>query len=59
MHPLLIEMSGRFDRLKTRMEITNAISELEDAYDMFSEIEQETVSGLIEELNRRLRSAPP
>ena len=36
----------------------DAISDLEDAYDSFSEIEQETVSKLIEELNRRLQNAP-
>ncbi|MBI4207590.1 MAG: hypothetical protein HY527_21430 [Betaproteobacteria bacterium] len=59
MHPLLVEMSHRFDRLKSRLEIVNAIGELEDAYDSFSEIEQETVSRLIEELNRRLKTAPP
>lgn len=59
MHPLLVEMSHRFDRLKSRVEIVNAIGELEDAYDSFSEIEQETVSRLIEELNRRLKTAPP
>lgn len=59
MHPLLVEMSRRFDRLKSRVEIVNAIGELEDAYDSFSEIEQETVSRLIEELNRRLKTAPP
>lgn len=58
MHPLLAEMSRRFDRLKTRDELLNAISDLEDAYDSFSEIEQDTVCKLIEELNRRLQSAP-
>lgn len=59
MHPLLVAMSRRFDRLKTRAEIMDAIGELEDAYDSFSEIEQDTVSRLIEELNRRLGTAPP
>lgn len=59
MHPLLVEMSARFDRMKTRREILDGMAELEDAYDAFSEIEQETVSRLIEELNRRLETAPP
>jgi hypothetical protein len=59
MHPLLVEMSARFDRLETRVEIVNAISELEDAYDSFSGIEQETASTLIEELNRRHKTASP
>ncbi len=59
MHSLLVEMSRKFDRLKTRDEIEDAISDLEDAYGSFSEIDQETVSKLIEELNRRLKAAPP
>ena len=59
MHPLLVEMSRKFDRLRTREELVDAISDLEDAYDSFSEIEQEAVSKLIEELNRRLKTAPP
>jgi hypothetical protein len=57
MHPLLVELSERFDRLKTREQILDAISDLEDAYETFSEVEQETVAKLIEELNRRLRNA--
>jgi hypothetical protein len=57
MHPLLVELSERFDRLKTREQILEAISDLEDAYETFSEVEQETVAKLIEELNRRLRNA--
>lgn len=57
MHPLLMEVSRRFDRLRTRDELLDAISDLEDAYDSFSEIEQDTVAKLIEELNRRLEAA--
>ncbi len=59
MHPLLVEMSRKFDQLRTRDQLVDAISDLEDAYDSFSEIDQETVSKLIEELNRRLQNAPP
>lgn len=59
MHPLLIELSRKFDRLKSRGEILEAVSDLEDVYDALSGIEQESTDGLIEELNRRLRSAAP
>jgi hypothetical protein len=52
-----MEVSRRFDRLRTRDELLDAISDLEDAYDSFSEIEQDTVAKLIEELNRRLEAA--
>lgn len=55
MHPILVELSGKFDQLKTRDQILNALSDLEDVYDGLSEIEQETVSRLIEELNHRLK----
>jgi len=54
MHPLLVELSKRFDQLTTRDQILEAISDLEDLYDSLDEIEQETVARLIEELNRRL-----
>jgi len=54
MHPLLVELSKRFDQLATRDQILDAISDLEALYDALDEIEQETVVKLIEELNRRL-----
>jgi len=54
MHPLLVQLSKRFDQLTTRDQILEAISDLEDLYDSLDEIEQETVARLIEELNRRL-----
>jgi len=54
MHPLLVELSKRFDQLMTRDQILEAISDLEESYDSLDEIEQETVARLIEELNRRL-----
>jgi len=54
MHPLLVELSKRFDHLTTRDEILEAISDLEALYDSLEEIEQETVARLIEELDRRL-----
>ena len=54
MHPLLVELSKRFDQLTTRDQILEAISDLEDLYDSLDEIEQETVARLIEELNQRL-----
>ena len=54
MHPLLVELSKRFDQLTTRDQILEAISDLEEVYDSLDEIEQETVARLIEELNRRL-----
>ena len=54
MHPLLVELSKRFDQLTTRDQILEAISDLEELYDSLDEIEQETVARLIEELNRRL-----
>ena len=54
MHPLLVELSKRFDQLKTRDQILEAISDLEALYDSLDEIEQETVARVIEELNRRL-----
>jgi len=54
MHPLLAELSKRFDQLATRDQILDAISDLEALYDSLDEIEQETVARLIEELNRRL-----
>lgn len=57
MHPMLVELSKRFDRLATREEMLDAISDLEEIYDSVSEIEQETIAQLIEELNRRLKSA--
>jgi len=56
---LLVELSRKFDQLQTREPILDAVSDLEDAYDAFSEIEQDTVSKIIEELNRRLKTAPP
>jgi len=59
MHPLLVELSKRFDQLKTRDQILEAISDLEDIYDSLDEIEQETVARLIEELNRRLGDIKP
>lgn len=54
MHPLLVQLSKRFDQLTTRDQILEAISDLEDLYDSLDEIEQETVARLIEALNRRL-----
>jgi hypothetical protein len=54
MHPLLVELSKRFDRLATRDQILEAISDLEALYDALDEIEQETVARLNEELYRRL-----
>lgn len=54
MHPLLVELSKRFDQLTTRDQILDSISDLEALYDSLDEIEQETVARLIEELNRRL-----
>jgi len=42
------------DRLATRDELLDTISDLEDAYNSFSEIEQETAVRLIEELGKRL-----
>jgi hypothetical protein len=54
-HPLLVELSGTFDRLETREAILDALSGLEEIYDGLDEIEQETVSRLIEELHRRLK----
>ena len=54
MHPLLVQLSKRFDQLTTRDQILEAISDLEDLYDSLDGIEQETVARLIEELNRRL-----
>jgi hypothetical protein len=58
MHPLLVEMSRKFDQLRSREQILDAIAGPEDAYDSFSGIEQETASELIEQLNRRLAAAP-
>jgi hypothetical protein len=54
-HPLLVQLSGKFDRIETREAILDVLSDLEEIYDGLDEIEQETVSRLIEELNRRLR----
>jgi hypothetical protein len=54
-HPLLVQLSGKFDRIETREAILDTLSDLEEIYDGLDEIEQETVSRLIEELNRRLR----
>ena len=56
MHPFLIELSKRFDRLQQRDEILDTIGTLEDIYDALSEIEQEAVSRLLEELNQRLET---
>ena len=56
MHPFLIELSRRFDRLQQRDEILDTIGELEAIYDALSEIEQEAVSKLLEELNQRLET---
>ena len=53
MHPLLVELSKRFDRLTTRDQILEVISDLEALYDSLDEIEQETVARFIEDLNRR------
>ena len=54
MHPLLVALAKRFDQLRTRDQILEAISDLEEPYDSLDEIEQEIVARLIEELNRRL-----
>lgn len=56
MHPLLAELAQHFDQLATREEILDAIAGLEEIYDSVSEVEQETVAQLIDELNRRLKS---
>jgi hypothetical protein len=56
MHPFLIELTRRFDRLQQRDEILDTIGELEAIYDALSEIEQEAVSKLLEELNQRLET---
>ena len=53
-HPFLIDLSSRFDRLQGCDEILDALDGLEDIYDALSEIEQEAVSKLVEELNQRL-----
>jgi len=54
MHPFLAQLSGRFDRLETRDQVLDAICDLEDIFEGLSEVEQEAVSHLIEELNHRL-----
>lgn len=36
MHPMLVELSKRFDRLSTREELLDAISDLEEIYDSVS-----------------------
>lgn len=54
MHPSLIDLSSRFDRLQGRDEILDAIGELDEIYDALSEIEQEAASKLREALNQRL-----
>ena len=54
MHPLLVAVAQRFDQLRTRDQILEAISDFEEWYNSLDEIEQETVARLIEELNRRL-----
>lgn len=54
MHPLLVDLARRFDQLATRDQILDAVSDLEALYDSLDEIEQETVTRLIEELNLRL-----
>lgn len=59
MHPFLIELSQRFDRLQQRDEILDTIGKLEDIYDALSEIEQEAASRLLEELNQRLETGNP
>jgi hypothetical protein len=56
MHPLLVDLARRFDQLATRDQILDAVSDLEAVYDSLDEIEQETVTRLIEELNLRLAS---
>ena len=53
MHPLLVALAQRFDQFRTRDQILEAISDLEELYDSLDEIEQETVARLIEELNGR------
>lgn len=59
MHPLLVELSRKFDRLRTAEEIAAALSEREDACESFPEVEQEAVSGSIERLHERLQQARP
>ena len=54
MHPFLAQFSGKFDRLDTRDQILDAICDLEEIFESLSEVEQDAVSHLIDELNRRL-----
>ena len=53
MHPVLLDLARRIDKLATRDELLDAISDLEDVYDSLDEIEQAAVSKLIEDLNQR------
>lgn len=57
MRPLRIPMSGRGERLKWRAKIADVIPDPEDAFDSCSELEPETATLLIEELNRRREHA--
>lgn len=57
MNPWFLQLSRELPTLRTRAELTAALEQIEDHYDHFNEVEQETADQLIELLNRRIASA--
>lgn len=54
MNPWFLQLSQQLPGLRTRAELLDALSDLEDHYDHFNEVDQEVADRLIVELNRRI-----
>lgn len=54
MNPWFYQLSQMLSSLHTRAELLDALSDIEDHYDHFNEVDQEIADRLIVELNHRL-----
>ena len=57
MHPLLYQTAQKAAKFTRREEFLSAINALEDIYDSLDEMEMEAADKLLEDLNKRLRTA--
>jgi len=56
MHALFVQLNQELPELRSRNELLAALSDIEDNYDAFNEVDQEIADKLIAELNRRINA---
>ncbi len=59
MNPWFYDLARRLPELHSGNELLDALSDLEDQYDGFNEIDQDIAAELMAELRHRLEALPP